>query len=283
MVKRSGKSNRITTRLRGGVIAVLTLLPAFRKFRERLHETRNRRLLLRQATAEFEQFKAMSAANPRFSVNWDDRLLCLNDRTTATAFDRHYLYHTAWAARILAHLKPEYHVDIGSFLYFPALVSAFIPVRFYDYRPADLTLPGLTCESADLNGLPFQDRSIKSLSCMHVLEHVGLGRYGDLLAPDGDLRAIAEIKRVLATGGTLLIAVPVGKPKVVFNAHRVYSYEQIRGYFKDLELKDFTLIPDSPEKGGLIHDAPEDMVDAQIYGCGCFWFMKESDDKQGGS
>jgi hypothetical protein len=112
---------------------------------------------------------------------------------------------------------------------------------------------------------------------MHVIEHVGLGRYGDPLDPEGDLKAIVELKRVLAFGGTLLFVVPVGKPKIMFNAHRIYSYRQIRKYFDDLELKDFTLVPESPENGGLIYNASEEMADAQIYGCGCFYFIRASE------
>jgi len=199
----------------------------------------------------------------------------LNDKTATTSFDRHYVYHTAWAGRILARTNPEYHVDISSFIYFGALVSSFIPVRYYDYRPADLKLDNLTSNAADLLRLPFDDGSVKSLSSMHVVEHVGLGRYGDLIDPAGDLKAIAELKRVLAEGGSLLFVVPVGKPKIMFNAHRIYSYEQVLDYFRGLHLKEFALIPDKPENGGLIYNVSKKETDSQNYGCGCFWFIKE--------
>ena len=144
----------------------------------------------------------MLAKGPRrFAATWGDRFPCLDDRTGTTGFDRHYVFHPAWAARILAQTRPVEHVDISSALIFPVLVSAFIPVKFYDYRPADLQLNNLTSEHADLLALPFPDGSIPSLSCMHVVEHVGLGRYGDPPDPDGDLKAIAELKRVVARGG----------------------------------------------------------------------------------
>ena len=109
---------------------------------------------------------------------------------------------------------------------------------------------------------------------MHVVEHVGLGRYGDPIDPEGDLKAIAELIRVLAKGGNLLFVVPIGKPKLMFNAHRIYSYSQIVSYFEELELVEFSLIPDSIETGGFIHNATQEMADSQIYGCGCFWFRK---------
>ncbi len=227
--------------------------------------------------AEFKAFQDLvEASQKRFDIDWEDRYPCLTDRTPKTGFDRHYVYHCGWAARAVSETRPEYHVDISSQLYFSTLVSAFVPVRFYDYRPAEIELKGLTSESADLCALPFEDRSIASLSCMHVVEHVGLGRYGDPLDPEGDLKAISELKRVLAPGGSLLFVVPIGKPRIMFNAHRIYSYGQVRDYFSELELKQFAMVPDKPTDGGLIIDASESMADAQRYGCGCFWFTRPS-------
>jgi SAM-dependent methyltransferase len=218
----------------------------------------------------------LSTKTERFALTWKDRYPCLEDKAPATGFDRHYVYHTAWAARVLARTRPELHVDISSYLYFSTIASAFIPIRFYDYRPADLQLNNLTSEGADLLALPFANQSIKSLSCMHVVEHIGLGRYGDPLDPDGDLKAVAELKRVLAPAGTLLFVVPIGKPKIMFNAHRIYSYEQVTSYFSDLELTQFALIPDCPRDGGIIYNATREQADKQTYGCGCFWFTKAS-------
>jgi hypothetical protein len=111
---------------------------------------------------------------------------------------------------------------------------------------------------------------------MHVVEHIGLGRYGDPLDSNGDLKAISELKRVLAVGGTLLFVVPVGQPKIMFNAHRIYSYEQIVSYFSELELTEFSLIPDASRKNVLIQCATKEMADAQTYGCGCFWFTRKT-------
>ena len=229
----------------------------------------------RRFRREFKEFATASAARPaRFAVTWDDRFPCLGDRTATTGFDRHYVYHTAWAARVLAATRPARHVDIGSSLYFAALASAFVPMEFYDVRPAELALDGLRCGAADLRRLPFADRSVESLSCMHVLEHVGLARYGDPLDPDGDLQAAGELGRVLATGGQLLIVVPVGRPRVRFNAHRIYAFAQVRGMFPDLDLNEFALVPDDPRDGGLVREADGAAADRQDYGCGCFRFTK---------
>lgn len=216
--------------------------------------------------------KRNALENSRFSMEWNDRYPCLNDATSNTGFDSHYLFHTAWAARILAKNKPSLHIDISSCLRFVSLVSAFIPIHFYDYRPAQLNLSGLQSSQADLMNLPFENNSVESLSCMHVIEHIGLERYGDPFDPEGDLKAIAELKRVVAIDGYLLFAVPLGEKSIIqYNAHRIYTYEQILNYYADMQLVNFSYINDA---GQYIEDAgPQDAI-GQIYGCGCFCFKK---------
>jgi SAM-dependent methyltransferase len=155
-------------------------------------------------------------------------------------------------------------------------VSAFIPVRFYDYRPARLPLSNLTSEHADLLALPFPSGSVESLSCMHVIEHVGLGRYGDPIDPEGSFKAVHELKRVLRQGGRLLFVVPIGAAaRVQFNAHRIFTAALVRELFEDaFDLEQFVLIPDDPADGDLIVDPPPEMLARQYYACGCFWFTK---------
>lgn len=224
---------------------------------------------------DFETFRSRTRASaPRgFDLDWQRRQPCLTDRTPHTSFDRHYIYHLAWAARVIARTRPAEHVDIASHLHFCTLISAFTPVRFYDYRPAHLALDGMTSDRADLTRLPFGDGTISSLSCMHVVEHVGLGRYGDEVDPDADLRAMSELQRVLAPGGSFLFVVPVGRPSIRFNAHRIYSRRQILDAFQCLTLEEWALIPESGPDGLLVN-APERLADAQDYACGCFWFRR---------
>lgn len=223
--------------------------------------------------AEWKRFKTLSKKDhdQRFKFSGKDLYPILHEKTAVTYFDRHYIYHPAWAARKIAAIKPAVHTDISSTLHFCTQLSAFVPVNFYDYRPADIRLSNLTSGSADLLHLPFEDSSIQSLSCMHTVEHIGLGRYGDPLDPTGDIKAMKELQRVLAVGGSLLFVVPVGKPRVMFNAHRVYSYELILQSFSELKLKEFSLLPD---EGYFIENANPALVSDQNYGCGCFLFTK---------
>ncbi len=221
---------------------------------------------------DFLKFKKLDS-DKRFALQRKDFYFQIGDKTAATGFDRHYIYHTAWASRKIKETNPSFHIDIASSLYFCALVSAFVPIKFYDYRTPDLQLPNLEIYKGDLMNLPFSDNEIKSLSCMHVVEHIGLGRYGDPIDPSGDLKAIKELKRVLAKDGNLFFVTPLGKPKIQFNAHRIYSLRMIKEYFSDFKLQELILIPE--RKGPMILNPAEEQINLETYGCGCFWFLKK--------
>lgn len=223
---------------------------------------------------DYFAFKKASKSD-RFDIKFSDFYPQVKDKTIKTGFDRHYVYHTAWAARKVKEINTIKHIDISSSLYFCAIVSAFTEIDFYDYRPADLKLSNLKSLEGNLHHLPFDTNSVKSISCMHTIEHIGLGRYGDPIDAEGDIKAINELKRVVQLGGNLLFVTPVGKPKIEFNAHRIYSYEQVISYFEGFELKEFSLIPEHEETGGIIKDANPALVKNEDYACGCFWFIKK--------
>ena len=205
---------------------------------------------------------------------WSDGRPLLEDATATTGFDTHYLYHCSWAVRELAKRRPERHIDFSSSLWFVGLGSAICPIEHYDYRPPDLSLSDVKVGACDLMELPFADGAFNSVSCMHVIEHIGLGRYGDQLDPLGDRKAMAELLRVLAPGGRLLFATPVGRPRIMFNAHRIYSYDEIVQAFPDLEVESFALITDGRHGGRLIMNADPAQVADQKYGCGCWVFRR---------
>lgn len=58
-------------------------------------------------------------------------------------------------------------------------------------------------------------------------EHDGLGMYGDPLDPDGDLKAMRKMQRMLKPGAILLLAVPTGKDKILFNNARIYGKHRL--------------------------------------------------------
>lgn len=223
---------------------------------------------------EFQKFATEHrAARSELPLNWNDRWPRLNDRTSHLPFDAHYTYHTAWAARVLAQTRPAKHIDISSLAYFATIASAFVPIDFYDYRPAGIELTNLKCGAADLCRLPFADRSIESISCMHTIEHIGLGRYGDPLDALGDRTALAELQRVVAPGGSLLVVVPVGQPRVQYNAHRIYDPQMIESYLSELTLDSWALLKDD-STNGLVMQPTRELALQQRYGCGCFHFVR---------
>jgi hypothetical protein len=100
----------------------------------------------------------------RFPIPFSSIQPTLFENIPFTRFDTHYIYHTAWAARKVKEIDAPVHVDISSSLYFSSIVSAFKPVKFYDFRPAKLNLSNLSSESANLSHLHFPDESFDSLS-----------------------------------------------------------------------------------------------------------------------
>jgi SAM-dependent methyltransferase len=222
------------------------------------------------------EFRRFAAGDTRFDVRWRNRNMIYQLEAETNSFSPGYLYHMSWAARVLAAAPPKRHVDIASWVYFPALVSAFMPIDFYEFQPSAVRLDNLECGTADLTALQFEDNSIDSLSCMHTVEHIGLGRYGDPIDPEGDLKAMRELSRVLAPGGQLLFVVPTGPPRVEFNAHRHYAYAQVLAAFPDLRLVEFSYIPSDVMTRGPIPNASEaDVLADRWAGDGCYLFRKD--------
>ena len=55
------------------------------------------------------------------------------------------------------------------------------------------------------------------------IEHSGLGRYGDPLDPNGDIKTMNNIYNNLTEKGLVIWGAPVGKDALTWNTHRVYG------------------------------------------------------------
>jgi hypothetical protein len=210
-----------------------------------------------------EQAKAFQEKEKRFPLQ---AFPCLGD-DTSHGFDQHYVYHVAWAMKKVREINPAHHVDIGSSLHFCTSLAPFYPVTYMDYRSPRLHVDRLRLASIDLAKETMG--SFESLSCLHVVEHIGLGRYGDTLDNEGDIKAMNNLKRMAKKD--LLFVVPVGKPTVYFNAHRVYCPAYIREFFSEFDCE-FYLIPNTSELPRYTEPTPVDYS----YACGCFHFRRRA-------
>ena len=173
----------------------------------------------------------------------DNLYPCLGDDTSETSIEPIYFYQDCWAFEKIVNNKPKSHVDIGSHHKFVALLSKVVPTTMVDIRPLSLPLETLNFKRGSILELPFEDNSLESVSSLCVVEHIGLGRYGDPLDPEGSIKAINELKRVLKPGGKLYFSVPVGDKNITaFNAGRIFSLGKLKEFLSPMVIEDYAFI-----------------------------------------
>lgn len=185
--------------------------------------------------------------------------------------DFQYVLMNRWAMDKSIDVDALEVVDVGSKIDFLCYLAGVIPVTHIDIRKPLISVPGLYYSEGNVTNLNMPDASVKVLSCLHVAEHIGLGRYGDKIDPHGFNKACRELSRVLAVGGNLFFAVPTGKPQTVFNAHRVLSSKQVVEAI-GLRLVEFSAITSG---GKFLPDANLNVLDSDSYGCGLYHFVKD--------
>ena len=217
-------------------------------------------------------WKKYSRMNYAEEMSLANSIPALFDDLVKTPFDSHYFYQDIWAFKKILELGSDSHVDIGSKVYFVGFLTAINEVKFIDIRPLKVNLDNLKSIKGSILSIPFEDDSVNSISCLHVAEHIGLGRYGDPLDPLGTKKATKELSRVLAKGGNLFFSLPIGKPRLCFNSHRMHSSGQILEYFSDLELIELSGVVDG---GNYFQNINRNKLDSCTYGCGFFHFTKK--------
>jgi len=197
----------------------------------------------------------------------------LDEKTKVTGVDYQYLYQQVWVFNEVNKLKPKNHYDIGSTYEMSCYLAGITNAHFIDLRPIEADIPNLELLKGEIEDLPFEDNSLESVSCLHVIEHIGLGRYGDKLNIDGSRSACKELSRVLKPGGFLYLSTPIGRERICFNAHRVFNPLTILGYCKDLELVEFNMVDDD---GELHKDIEAQGFQDSEYSLGMFKFRKRN-------
>lgn len=224
--------------------------------------------LLKDFFKDIEKYETMSKNNA-FVSPWENLKPCILDKTNTTPVDPVYFYQDSWCAKKVFENKPSHHYDIGSSAEMVGIISQFTPTTMVDIRPVNLNMHGFSFQTGDILKLPFANNALASLSSICVVEHIGLGRYGDALNPHGSEQAIAELKRVLSVGGNLYISVPVdNQNKIYFNAHRAFT----RDYILQL-LNPLNLIEEKYIYGRALCDTYDP---SQGFGTGLFHFKKVS-------
>jgi SAM-dependent methyltransferase len=192
-----------------------------------------------------------------------------------------YFWQDLLVARMVFKAKPEKHVDIGSRVDgFVAHVASFREIDVFDVRPITAEISGVTFKQADLmRPLEGMEGYCDSLSCLHALEHFGLGRYGDPIDPKGVERGLYNMARLLRKDGVFYLSVPIGLDRVEFNANRVFDPRLIVNLadVNSLHLLDLTVIG----QGGKIMELAPDKIwlndlASQRYALGIFTFVKTS-------
>ncbi len=215
------------------------------------------------------RYSHMEGAEP---IRLKDTYPCLFDNIQKLSPGGHYFYQDIWAFKKIYESGVGLHVDVGSRADFVGFLTAVTNVEFVDIRPLDVPyLQNFKNIQGSILDMPYEDGSLMSLSCLHVAEHIGLGRYGDPLDPLGTRKAATELSRCLGVGGNLYIGIPVGRPRLCFNAHRIHSPEQVVDYFHGLKLVEFNLIND---RKCYTENADFRTAARAKYACGLFQFTK---------
>lgn len=214
------------------------------------------------------RYARMEGAEPLRVIDSYPRI---HEKTATTGVDPHYFYQGIWAFKKIVDARVVEHVDVGSQIDLVGFLSAICTVTFFDLRPLETTVENLRSRKGTILSLPLADNAVLSLSCLHVAEHIGLGRYGDPLDPAGTKKACRELARVLARQGNLYFSVPVGRPRLCFNAHRIHSPQQILEYFHDLELAELSCVDDH---GTFRKRVEQTTLERSDHACGLFHFTK---------
>lgn len=193
----------------------------------------------------------------------------------------HYFHQDLYFAREIYLAKPPHHFDVGSRIDgFVSHLATFREVNVFDIRPLNVQIPGINFLQLDImdtqSVLAFP--KISSLSCLHTLEHFGLGRYGDTINYDGWQLGLQNLSNLLLPRGRFYLSVPIGKvQRIEFNAHRIFNPKFLTQHL----MQDFYIEKTAAVRDNGQLDLNADFTDEEFlsefddeYGCGLFVLTK---------
>jgi SAM-dependent methyltransferase len=192
----------------------------------------------------------------------------------------HYFHQDLYVARRVFANNPIRHIDIGSRIDgFVAHVASFRKIEIIDIRDQPGKISNIIFRKADLMQLPADlVNACDSISSLHAIEHFGLGRYSDPIDYYGYAKALDNITSILQPGGIFYFSVPIGKQRIEFNAHRIFSVRFLLDYFnKNYTTERFSYVDDSDNFFENAVLTPEE-VDRDFgcrFGCGIFELRKK--------
>lgn len=225
---------------------------------------------------ESENFKK-SIPNTNFS-------LCpmLNDDTeNSGSLTYHYFFQDLWMAQQVLNYNPENIIDIGSRIDgYVAHVASFRKIHVLDIRPLVQTIPNVTFSQFDIMQGPGKYASCAdAVSSLHVIEHFGLGRYGDRIDPKGHLIGFNAIFDIIKPGGLFFFSTIIGQDAVQFNAHRIFSLKTLLSWFENrYTIESFAYVDDTNNLVQNVALTPE-LVEKNVnlsFGCGLFVLRKHT-------
>ncbi len=193
----------------------------------------------------------------------------------------HYFTQDLFVAQEIFNEKPIKHVDIGSRIDgFVSHVASYREIEVIDIRPVVLNIDNIKFLQLDFSEDLKKEfyNYCDSVSCLHTLEHFGLGRYGDKIDPDSFRKGLYNLYLLCKHGGSIHLSVPIGDNVVFFNAHRTFSlqflFELIEPFFN---IQSLSIIDDNGlfyKKINLIDKKINNNFDSK-YGCAIFHLIKK--------
>ena len=208
---------------------------------------------------------------------------CIHDKYDESGQAKgHYFHQDLLVANLIFKNNPLHHYDVGSRIDgFVSHVASFRKVKVIDIRLLKSTSENIEYIQADLmSKLPNSlIESTESLSCLHTIEHFGLGRYGDPINLHGHILGFENLLNMLRPNGKLYFSTPIGKQRIEFNAHRIFSLDYLINilFQNKVEIINFSYVDDN---GDLYTNIELNSFNIYSncncnYGCGIFELKKK--------